>query len=345
MQNLFGSAALVNRGEREASGETAGCGSGVNPCEFEGDQGEREVFGSGDEATVFGIGEDGGDARLVEGLEQNGFLVGPFVSGASSSGYQAGDRAAGDFAGRLHQHLQVVAVGEAPKNLADTVIRQGAQAFGLDSWKRLWPCGTSGKSTLNFQGTMNKCSVTGVIGEGDVCTEAEPRLTLSDPGGRLTRAMVSLYQLQSALFRTYPKELMLVFVDESGDSGMTGKPGSSALFVMVAVIFEDPEDGDVCDKMIDGIRARCFKNEVGEFHFTKCCDAHREAFLSTIAGADFFYLAFVLNKAKLYGPGFAYKESFYKYTAKLLFENAKPYLREAKGGHRQVWQSRVPSAT
>jgi hypothetical protein len=123
---------------------------------------------------------------------------------------------------------------------------------------------------------------------------------------------------------------MLVFVDESGDSGMKGKPGSSALFVMAAVIFEDPEDGNVCDKIIDGLRAQCFKNGEGEFHFTKCCDAHRETFLSTVAGADFFYLAFVLNKAKLYGPGFAYKESFYKYTAKLLFENAKPYLREAK---------------
>lgn len=40
-------------------------------------------------------------------------------------------------------------------------------------------------------------------------------------------------------------------------------------------------------------------------------------------------MAFVLNKDKLYGPGFNYKDSFYKYTAKLLFENAKPYLREA----------------
>lgn len=37
----------------------------------------------------------------------------------------------------------------------------------------------------------------------------------------------------------------------------------------------------------------------------------------------------MLNKTKLYGPGFQYKESFYKYTASLLFENAKPYLRDA----------------
>ena len=117
---------------------------------------------------------------------------------------------------------------------------------------------------------------------------------------------------------------MLVFVDESGDSGMKGKPGSSALFVMAAVIFEDPEDGNVCDKIIDGLRAQCFKNGEGEFHFTKCCDAHRETFLSTVAGADFFYLAFVLNKAKLYGPGFAYKESFYKSPHRLSPVTATP---------------------
>ncbi len=34
---------------------------------------------------------------------------------------------------------------------------------------------------------------------------------------------------------------MLVFVDESGDSGMKGKEGSSALFVITAVLFEENE--------------------------------------------------------------------------------------------------------
>ena len=41
---------------------------------------------------------------------------------------------------------------------------------------------------------------------------------------------------------------------------------------------------------------------------------------------------FALNKdpAKLYGPGFEYKESLYKYVAGLTLENAKPYLDNAK---------------
>lgn len=123
---------------------------------------------------------------------------------------------------------------------------------------------------------------------------------------------------------------MLVFVDESGDSGMKHKCGSSALFVMSAVIFEENEDAEACDVEIANLRLKCFGRTDKEFHFTKCCDAYREQFLMGISKHDFFYLGFVLNKSKLYGPGFAYKDSFYKYTAKLLFENAKPYLRDAR---------------
>ena len=39
----------------------------------------------------------------------------------------------------------------------------------------------------------------------------------------------------------------------------------------------------------------------------------------------------MLNKdpQKLWGEGFKYKESLYKYACNLVFENAKPYLREA----------------
>jgi hypothetical protein len=123
---------------------------------------------------------------------------------------------------------------------------------------------------------------------------------------------------------------MLVFVDESGDPGIKGKLGSSALFVIVAVIFEDHEDADACDKKIQEVKMSCFRDEREEFHFTNCRDDRRERFLSAVAAHDFFYLAFVLNKSKLWGPGFAYKDSFYKYTSRLLFENAKPYLNEAK---------------
>lgn len=133
---------------------------------------------------------------------------------------------------------------------------------------------------------------------------------------------------------------MLVFVDESGDCGMKRKEGTSALFVIAAVTFEDYGDADACDAKIAELRTKCFGRKNSEFHFNKCCDDYRDEFLKCMAPFDFFYMAFVLNKTKLYGPGFNYKDSFYKYTAKLLFENAKPYLRDAavlidKSGNRE----------
>ena len=123
---------------------------------------------------------------------------------------------------------------------------------------------------------------------------------------------------------------MLAFVDESGDAGMQKKYGSSEFFVYCAVLFFDNADAEACDKRIGELRQECFGNKNSEFKFNKCCcRAHRLRFLGEIARYDFLYLAFVLNKAKLYGPGFRFKEPFYKYTCKLLFENAKPYLRNA----------------
>ena len=58
---------------------------------------------------------------------------------------------------------------------------------------------------------------------------------------------------------------------------------------------------------------------------------------------QYFYMSFVFNKAKLYGEGFQYKNSFYKYAVNLLFENLKPSLRNAivifdKCGNREFQQ-------
>jgi hypothetical protein len=54
--------------------------------------------------------------------------------------YQPGHRAAGYRPGGLHQHLQIVAIREAPQDLPDIVARQGAQVLFLNSgsdWQML----------------------------------------------------------------------------------------------------------------------------------------------------------------------------------------------------------------
>lgn len=122
---------------------------------------------------------------------------------------------------------------------------------------------------------------------------------------------------------------MLVFVDESGDAGMKLGEGSSEFFIVTAVLFEDHDEANHCDQRINLIRTELGLSDHFEFHFNKCNTAIRHSFLEKVAPFDFFYLAVVLNKPKLRSPGFRVKESLIKYTSGLVFENAKPHLRDA----------------
>jgi hypothetical protein len=124
---------------------------------------------------------------------------------------------------------------------------------------------------------------------------------------------------------------MLVFIDESGDSGLKIDRGSSHYFTVGLVVFEDREDALACDQRIS-----LLKNELGlpisyEFHFKRNSDKVRRAFLQAVAPYNFFYYGIVINKnpKKLWGDGFRNKESFYKYACGLVFENAKEKLNKA----------------
>ena len=55
----------------------------------------------------------------------------------------------------------------------------------------------------------------------------------------------------------------------------------------------------------------------------------------------------VLNKHKLWGPGFQYKSSFYKYTVNLVFQNMRPHLDDAtvvidRSGNRDFRKQLAP---
>jgi hypothetical protein len=123
---------------------------------------------------------------------------------------------------------------------------------------------------------------------------------------------------------------MLVFIDESGDPGMNQRSNTSRLFVVTAVLFEEPEEAEHCDQAIERLRQELRKSAAFEFKFNGCCDDYREMFLRAVSPHQFFYHSFVLNKELLWSQGFKNKESLYKQTTSLVFENAKPDLRRAK---------------
>ncbi len=124
---------------------------------------------------------------------------------------------------------------------------------------------------------------------------------------------------------------MLVFIDESGDPGRKIESGSSAFFVVALVVFNDHEEAEACDQRIALLRRELGWSEDSEFHFARNSDRQRCEFLQAVARYQFFYYGFVLNKdpRKLWGPGFEQKESLYKFTCNLVFENARDKLQNA----------------
>ena len=122
---------------------------------------------------------------------------------------------------------------------------------------------------------------------------------------------------------------MLVFIYESGDTGLAIEKGSTKYFVIVMVVFEDNEEALACDKRIDLLRRELRLREGYEFHFHNSSNRIRQEFLRAVLPYQFFYYGIIINKEKLFGEGFKNKESFYKYAAGLLFENAKEKLEKA----------------
>ena len=118
---------------------------------------------------------------------------------------------------------------------------------------------------------------------------------------------------------------MLIFIDESGDSGLKIDKGSSRYFTVGLVLFEEDEEAISCDQRIQLLKREVGWRENDEFHFKNNSDKIRVAFLKAVSPYNFFYYGIVINKdpKKLFGDGFKNKSSFYKYACGLVFENAK----------------------
>lgn len=124
---------------------------------------------------------------------------------------------------------------------------------------------------------------------------------------------------------------MIVFLDESGDTGRKIGKGSSDYFIVSLIIFEDNDEALACDQRISLLRTELKYPDNYEFHFGENSKRVREAFLNAVSPYRFTVFSVIINKdpKKLYGAGFDIKESFYKYACNLVFTNAKPYMDKA----------------
>ncbi len=124
-------------------------------------------------------------------------------------------------------------------------------------------------------------------------------------------------------------EFMLVFIDESGDSGLGQSRSSSKNLIVTLVLFEDRLEAQRADDRIAQLRRELNLRFQFEFHFSKLKQEWREHFLRNMGVLEFKYFSIVLDKQELKKRGCTTPADLYRYACNLVFQAAKPYLRNA----------------
>lgn len=124
---------------------------------------------------------------------------------------------------------------------------------------------------------------------------------------------------------------MLIFIDESGDTGLKLDQGSSSHFSIGLVLFESREVAEQCSRRIDKLRRELDLPWNFEFHYHKNKPHIKEAFLRAIAEFDFSYTAIAIDKRSLdvNTPTFRNKDAFYLFACDRVFTEILPFLENA----------------
>lgn len=111
---------------------------------------------------------------------------------------------------------------------------------------------------------------------------------------------------------------VIAFADEFGNNSFKFKTESSH-FIIAAVIVNYEDLPEFYEK-VENIRRKFF--QTGEIKSSKIKDNHkrREIILNEIVKLKFNVYSVVVDKSKLYGEGFKFKKSFYKYLNGILYK-------------------------
>jgi Protein of unknown function (DUF3800) len=122
---------------------------------------------------------------------------------------------------------------------------------------------------------------------------------------------------------------MLVFIDESGDSGFKLDRGSTPVFGVAMVAFESRDEalrteGLIRQAMID-LKVK------PEFKFSKAHAKVRDGFFEAVAGCDFRVRALIVRKELIHsGRLRSSKEEFYRFFVKSMLKFDNGLLQDAK---------------
>jgi hypothetical protein len=117
---------------------------------------------------------------------------------------------------------------------------------------------------------------------------------------------------------------MLVFIDESGDPGFKVAAGSSPIFALGMVIFDDHDEAARTQALVARTRVRLGVKP--EFKFNKCRSDLRDQFFDAVSDCGFRVRAIVVRKDALWSERLrSNAESFYSFFLKTMMtfnENA-----------------------
>ena len=122
---------------------------------------------------------------------------------------------------------------------------------------------------------------------------------------------------------------MLVFIDESGDPGFKVAAGSSPVFALAMVIFDDPGEAARTQGLVATSLLRLGVKP--EFKFNKCRADLRDGFFDAIADCGFRVRAIVVKKDVIWsGLLRSDVDSFYRFFLKTMMKFDDQALNEAK---------------
>ncbi len=124
---------------------------------------------------------------------------------------------------------------------------------------------------------------------------------------------------------------MLVFIDDSGDPGFKTEKGSSEIFVISLVIFDDDFEAEKTALAIKDVRRKLHFPDDVEFKFFKSRRQVREAFLHAVVPNHFRVRSLIVRKSIIHSPELrTNKKSFYAYAIKMALRYSGNTIVKAK---------------
>jgi len=124
---------------------------------------------------------------------------------------------------------------------------------------------------------------------------------------------------------------MLVFIDDSGDPGFKLEHGSSRIFLIACVIFDDELEAERTALAIKELRRKLKKSDTFEFKFNKTNREFRCTFLTHVRNFHFRVRAIVFEKSKITSREFrTSKQSLYNYAIKMVLKHNFGTIKNAK---------------